>query len=280
MAVLTPNRENSAHWYTLDGNPMHTTTTADGRGERATTIRDAKALRLLPSVTSIAKGIDKPALTKWKMNQVAMASLRTPRKPEESEEYWVKRVLDAAFEQVTDAADLGSKIHGALDDAWDGVPVPAELQSFCHPVLEWQKAKGLRLLEREVVLVNREHGFAGRCDVLFTWDDPTADCCLGILDYKSKKTKPGEKVVAYEDQGMQLAAYAATKWGEAALPRILAANVFISTTEPGRFDVCKFDPKDLVTLWECFKALCLIWRVFNKYDPRPAAVVAAAGAGN
>jgi hypothetical protein len=267
MAILTPNRESGSHWYTLDGRPMHKVPTADGRGERNTTLRDARVHKLLPSVTAIAKGIDKPALSKWKMNQVALAAGRTPRMPEETEDYWVKRVLDAAFEQVSDAAELGSRIHNALDDAWDGTPVPAELQSYCHPVLEWQRAKGLRMLDREVVLVNPAHGFAGRCDVLFSWGDPLSDN-IGILDYKTKKTKPGEKAVAYEDQGMQLAAYAATRWGESALPRVLAANVFISTTEPGRMDVCKHEPQDLVTYWECFKALCLVWRVFNGYDPR------------
>jgi len=276
MAVLTPQRESGAHWYALDGRPMHTVPTSDGHGERNATLRDAKLLKLLPSVTTIAKGIDKPALSKWEMNQVALAAGRTARNPGESEDYWVKRVLDVAFEQVADAAELGRKIHDALDNAWDGVPVPEDIQSYCHPVLDWQKTAGLRVLEREVVLVNPAHGFAGRCDVLFTWGDPAANN-IGILDYKTKKTKPGEKVIAYEDQGMQLAAYAATRWGEAALPRVLAANVFISSTEPGRKDICKHESKDLVTYWECFKALCLVWRVFNGYDPR---VIPAPAPGN
>lgn len=276
MALLTPIRDGGSHWYTTDGRPMHTVPTADGRSDRNTTLRDARTMRLLPSVTAIAKGIDKPALNKWKMNQAALAAVRTPRAEGETDDYWLQRVRDAAFEQVSDAQDRGKEIHDALDQAWDGVPVPAELQTFCHPVLEWQKAKGLVLVSREVVLVNQEEGFAGRCDVLFTWGDP-ATGNMGILDYKTKKTKPGEKVVAYEDQGMQLAAYAATKWGPAALPNVLAADVFISTTEPGRFEVFKHEPKDLCQYWDCFKALCTVWRTFNHYDPRSAFAAAAAG---
>jgi len=277
MAVLTPIREGGAHWYTADGRPMHTVPTADGRNERNTTVRDARAMKLLPSVTAIAKGIAKPALEKWKMNQAALAAVRTARQEGETDEYWLQRVRDAAFEQVADAQDVGKDIHDALDKAWDGVAVPPELQSYCHPVLEWQVSKGLRLVEREVVLVNTDEGFAGRCDVLFTWGDPAAGN-LGILDYKTKKTKPGEKVVAYEDQGMQLAAYAASKWGPASLSRVLAANVFISTTEPGRYEVCKHEPADLLQYWECFKALCTVWRTFNKYDPRHRRAVPGAAA--
>ena len=41
MAVLTKNQINAGHWYTADGEPAHRIATADGAGERVTTIRDA-----------------------------------------------------------------------------------------------------------------------------------------------------------------------------------------------------------------------------------------------
>jgi len=89
---------------------------------------------------------------------------------------------------------------------------------------------------------------------------------LVILDYKTRKTKEGEKVTTYDGQGMQLAAYAVAQWGEAMLDKVTAANVFISTTEPGRMEVCKHE--DLRGEWEAFKAACVLWRKAKGFDPR------------
>jgi hypothetical protein len=50
MAVLTKNKIPSGHWYRTDGMPVHRLPTADGRGERPTTIRDAKRLGLYPTL--------------------------------------------------------------------------------------------------------------------------------------------------------------------------------------------------------------------------------------
>ena len=47
------------HWYTRDGVPVHTQPKADGKGERPTTLRDARKLAFLPSVTTILKVISK-----------------------------------------------------------------------------------------------------------------------------------------------------------------------------------------------------------------------------
>jgi hypothetical protein len=48
--------------------------------------------------------------------------LRTPKTAEESEDYWCNRVRNAAFEQVEQAADLGTMIHGALELAMAANP--------------------------------------------------------------------------------------------------------------------------------------------------------------
>ena len=89
---------------------------------------------------------------------------------------------------------------------------------------------------------------------------------IGILDYKTRKTKPGEKVRAYDDQAMQLAAYGATFWGEQNIGKVVAANIFISTTEAGRMDVVKHT--SLSHDWEAFKLVAALWRYLRCYDPR------------
>ncbi|MCE9615068.1 MAG: PD-(D/E)XK nuclease family protein [Lentisphaerae bacterium] len=262
MAVLTKNQIKAGHWYGADGTPMHRLPTADGGGERVTTIRDAKRLGLYPSVTSILGILAKPGLENWKLNQMALATLRAPKTEAESTAYWCNRVRDAAFEQVDEAADLGTMIHGALELAMDGKPFDPSLAVYVDPVMAWKEKSGISIVERELRLVNREHGFAGTADVFFRYGANG----IGILDYKTRKTEPGKPVGAYENQAMQLAAYAATHWGEAEVGRVLAANVFISTTEPGRVEVVKHP--SIERDWQAFKMTAALWRYIKGYDPR------------
>ena len=264
MAVLSKNKFKAGHWYKADGTPAHRMLTADGSGERVTTIRDARRLGLYPSVTSILGIMAKPGLEKWKLNQVALATLRTPKADEESEEYWCNRVRNAAFEQVEEAADLGTMVHNALDRAMAGDEYDPEFRVYVEPIMEWKSETGILIVERELRLVNETHGFAGTADVLFRYGQNG----IGILDYKTRKTKPGEKVRAYDNQALQLAAYAATYWGEENIGRVLAANVFISTTEAGRMDVVKHE--SLARDWEAFKLITALWRYVKGYDPRHA----------
>jgi hypothetical protein len=264
MAILTKNKVASSHWYREDGTPVHRLPTSDGRGERPTTIRDAKRLGLYPSVTGILGILAKPGLEKWKLDQVALATLRTPKVQEESEDYWCNRVRTAAFEQVEQAADLGTMIHGALEAAMAGEPYAEDLRPYVEPVLAWKQQVGIEIVDRESRLVNKQHGFAGTADVLFRYGQNG----IGILDYKTRKTKPGEEVIAYDNQAMQLAAYGATYWGEENIGRVLAANIFISTTEPGRVVVVKHP--DPTRDWQAFRMVAALWRYKNGYDPRKA----------
>ncbi len=262
MAVLTKSKVPSGHWYRADGTPVHKLPTADGTGERPTTLRDAKRLGLFPSVTGILGILAKPGLEKWKLDQVALACLRTPKTAAESEDYWCGRVRTAAFEQVEEAADLGTMIHGALELAMNGEAYADDLRPYVEPVLKWKAETGIEIIAREVKLVNRQHGFAGTADVLFRYGRSG----IGILDYKTRNTKPGEEVVSYDNQAMQLAAYGATYWGEENTGRLLAANVFISTTEPGRVVVVKHP--DPTRDWQAFKLVAALWRYQKGYDPR------------
>jgi hypothetical protein len=67
----------SGHWYKKDGSPAYTT--IGKTGERATTLRDARKLGLLPSVTTINGMLSKAGLDTWKQQQVLLAALTLPR---------------------------------------------------------------------------------------------------------------------------------------------------------------------------------------------------------
>ena len=67
-------KSESGHWYTKEGEPMYTIVGANGK-ERNTTLRDAKSLALVPSVTTVIGMVAKPALENWKMNQLLNSGL-------------------------------------------------------------------------------------------------------------------------------------------------------------------------------------------------------------
>jgi len=262
LAILSKDITAGGHWYRSDGTPVHTLPSPGGQGRRPTTIDDARRMNLFPSVTSILNILAKPGLETWKLNQVALASLRTPKQMSEPEGYWCRRVRSAAFDQVDRAADLGSAIHEALEQAMDGRPYNDDLKVYVEPVMKWKESTGIDIVEREIQVVNLEHGFAGTADVLFKY----GTCGIGILDYKTRKTKPGVEVSAYDAQAMQLASYSATYWGEENIHRVVGANVFISSTEPGRIEVVKHEK--FGRHWDAFKHLGALWRHLNDYDPR------------
>lgn len=231
---------------------------------RSTTLRDARKLNLFPSVTSILGIFAKPQLDKWKMQQVALAAMRLERTADESDDYFADRIIDEAFDQVEQAADLGSRIHEAIEKHYDGEAVPDDLSIYTKPVFAWQAQKQVNFIEREKVLVNPQHGFAGTMDIACTYGGDG----IGTIDFKTRKTKPDVEVKPYDGQIMQIAAYGATYWGEHNLPRLFGANVYISTTEPGRLEVCTYTPQQLMAEWEVFKMACAIWRHQKNYDPR------------
>jgi hypothetical protein len=260
MAILFKSNAPASHWYALDGSPVHSVPTRNG--ERPTWITDAIRMKLLPSVTNILGVIAKPQLDTWKQKQVAIACIKNPRAEGESDDYYIRRVLEVAKQPTEEAADLGSRIHEALELGTADQPFDETLKVYVEPVIVWLKETGVRIVEREVVLVNPEEGYAGRCDALFRY----GKAGRGVIDFKTRKTEPGKAVTPYDGQGAQLAAYAACYFGAEALPKCLLANVYISTTEPGRMHVCKH--ADPVGEYEFFLHCAAAWRKIKGYDPR------------
>lgn len=252
---------NNSHWYSADGHPCHSQEKKDGTF-RKTHLGDARKLALLPSVTGILNVLAKPGLEHWRGTEYILATLRHPFREGMPDRAWVSEVKEKAMEQVDTAKSLGSLVHDALEMAIVGEPVATDLKMYVDPVLAWVKERNITIAEREEIVVSHEHGYAGKADVFFTWGKNG----LGILDYKTRKTKRGEKIESYDGEAMQLAAYAAAHYGEANLGNVLAANVIISTTEPGRMEIIKHE--DLEDEFEAFKACCTLWRHLKSYDPR------------
>jgi hypothetical protein len=243
------------HWYDIAGNACHTILSAKG-DPRPTTLRDAKKHGWFPSVTTIMKVLASPELDRWKQQQVLLASMTLPRNPDESEENYCSRIMEDAFKQVEEAADLGTSIHKALENHFQGLPYAPEMDVYVAPVKEWALKHRVTFVKHELRLVNQEVGYAGTTDALI-W----ADGLLHVLDYKSRKTKPEYKVTPWSKEPMQIAAYA--KVVEA--PR--GVNLYISTTEPGRIGEAWYDEETINAEYEAFKHVVAYWQHANNYKP-------------
>lgn len=186
----------SSHWYARDGSPAYTLTGKNGK-ERNTTLRDARELGLVPSVTTIIRMAAAPALEKWKRNQVLLAALTLPRMPDESEQDWLKRVEQDWQEQGRAAADRGTAIHGAIEQHYRG-----EIPEF--DLHDWVMAAKYELASLGEQPWNAERSFAfggygGKTDLHSPeW----------VIDVKTKDGNVHEgELSIWDEHAMQLSAY-------------------------------------------------------------------------
>ena len=264
MALLIKSEKSGSHWYTPAGKPCHHVDMADG-SQRATTLRDAKKMNLYPSVTGICSVIDRPGLADWRVRQCVEAAVRMDLDDPVSDKMY-RAVKAQAFSQVDEAANLGSRIHDAIEVFVRTGNLPADkdaLQLYVRPAAEWLSGlQGLDVLDVEKVVVNHDVCVAGRADLLGTFNGRGV-----VIDWKTRKTKEGEKVRSYAGSDMQLAAYGATTFGTEGIDDMLLANVVISTTEPGRIEVLKHT--NPAASWLAFRAAACLWKHLKNYAPTP-----------
>lgn len=233
-------KSESGHWYEKNGTPAYTVI-AKGTGlPRQTTLADARKLGLLPSVTTILRILDKPALTSWKIEQAVLAVLTTPRLAGEADDAFTTRVLSS--ERVQDqeaaaAADLGTTIHDALEKAMNGQQIGEEIAPWVRPAIDALKTYGI-VHSTEKILVG--DGYAGKTDLILE-----TEACYWLFDAKSTKKLPDpKKGGAWSEHRLQAAAYASAfsdhPMTRGAIP-IKTANIYISTAECGKFVICEHE---------------------------------------
>jgi hypothetical protein len=212
-------------------------------------------------VTTVLKVSAKPGLEVWKNEQMLLAALTLPRKPEETEKDFIARIVADSKETGKQAAEVGTRIHESIEAWIEGVrPVEHEeiAKAFeesifnhfkTHPMQPW-------LTERAFA---SPMGFGGKVD-LFCKADEHAPTGI-VLDAKSKDFGPDDKVEAYDEHLMQLSAY---RHG-LGLPHARCANVFCSRTHHGLIKVVEWSEEDLTKGWEMFQALLRFWQLKNNF---------------
>src|SRR6188768_225590 len=128
MKLFSPD---SAHWYQRSGEPMHSVPSLKGES-RPTTLRDARKLDLLPSVTNILGVIAKPELTAWLQEQAVLAALTLPRIAGETEDAFAKRVVEDSLTTRDGAADFGTGFHHGAERVAHTLEVDQQ-----HPAADW-----------------------------------------------------------------------------------------------------------------------------------------------
>jgi hypothetical protein len=253
----------AGHYYCADGSPCFEVPNKSKGGMRPVTIRDCRKLNLLPSVTTVLSDVlVKDDLSDWKLREMAKAAHSNPAKSMEAVEQYQARLEDVAFKQVRDAADIGTNVHKALELYFQDKPYDTKWASYVTPAAKYIRDNEIYFVKQELRLVNHAHGYAGTTDGVFSSPQGT-----GIWDWKTKRTSAAYKIEPWEDHPTQIAAYHMAHFGCIEDGHI-GANAYLSTTEPGRFEVIYYDAATLRAHWEMFQHVLAIWRFRKGYDPR------------
>ena len=248
----------SGHWYRPDGSPAYTITGKNGK-ERNTTVRDARALGLVPSVTTVCGLEAKPQLTRWLVNQAMLAAITLPRADGESDDQFMQRALDDSQQQTRQAANRGTHIHGLIERAMrDGrvEGISQEDAAIVVPVLDWieQTFPGFHWYpERSFA---DPLGFGGKIDLFGTREDSAV-----VIDFKCKsgiqaKAKTADNM-AFDQHITQLAAYA----NGLGFPRARCINLFIDADVPGCIVVKDWTQEESAAGWAAFECLLKLFKI-------------------
>ena len=238
------------HWYDAKtGEPRYTIVGANGQ-ERSTTLRDARKLGLVPSVTTITKIMDKPLLGAWLQKQVLIAALLVTRLTDETDEAWHARIMDEASAKSKAARDKGAAVHGAIERYAQGQSIESDYAVHCASV-EAEMLKSKLVLKEGKSEHSFAHvdGFGGKND----WHNPTV-----VVDFKTKDKIDDAKKLVWDEHVMQLAAYAYGLGIES--PRCM--NVFIGVTD-NRVVVVEHDAVEIARGLRMFKLALDLWKEKN-----------------
>jgi len=253
IIVKEPRASESYHWYTRDGVPQYTVEAKKG-GMRNTTLRDARTMNLVPSVTTILNIAAKPALLAWMQQQVLYAALTLPRRPDEPEKEYIDRIINDSKEQGRSAADAGTDIHASIQGHYEGKTTGkhAEMVAACTQAIDNWVGPRTWISERAFA---HEAGFGGKCDLYSEADGGF------VADIKTKEFTDPDKIGGYDEHLMQLAAYRVGL----GVPNARCANVFVSRNVAGLVVVKEWPLEQLDTGWAMFMHLLSFWQLKNDH---------------
>jgi hypothetical protein len=250
--IIQDKTSGSQHWYTKDGAPAYT---VEGKtGVRNTTLRDARKLGLLPSVTTINGMLSKAGLDTWKQQQVLLAALTLPRSEGESEQEWLARVMQDSKATGREAAERGTAIHAVIEAYFDQVYMP-EKPAYLDEIDSTLKRTFGNQLWLPEKSFGHHLGYGGKCDLMAKPINGKGDGF--VVDFKTKDTNL-DKVDVYFEHEMQLAAYREGL----GVPAARCAIVFVNGTT-NQVKLIEIEEQKLQNGWECFQHLLRVYQIKN-----------------
>jgi len=243
----------SGHWYTTAGEPAYQ---IEGKtGLRNTTLRDAKKLNLLPSVTTVLNCAAKPGLDIWKQQQVLLAALTLPRGEGESDESYCDRVMTDSKAQGKEAMNRGTHMHGILESFFEGVLLES-VPTYCRSAENALTAHfGAKKWISEKAFANVKFGYGGKVD-LYSRSDDLINFPGAVIDFKTTE-KDLDDVAPFFEHFMQLAAYREGL----GMPDASCAVIYVNNEEARLFEISQ---ENLTMAWECFCHLLHFYRIKSK----------------
>ena len=268
--IIVP-RESASHWYFPDGTPLHDVPRADGKGERPTSLRDARKLGLFPSVTNVLGVISNPGLAAWKQEQAILAALTLPRHEDEPLDDFARRVVTDMASEVKSAADRGSAVHAAIEGYAQGgwLPEDKEIARLFEPARQWFDAEVIQVHSVEIAAGNPEWGYAGRVDLVATLRSSGRPTVIDFKTQKVRRDKAGNfKPLLHDTWPLQLEAYRqALICRDKGLADAAIASVVIGSTEPMPVVVKVWDDADKAGFFRAFLAARDLWVWQKNYCP-------------
>jgi len=277
------------HWYKPDGTPCHQVlnlkqTKEQGKDVyRNTSLGDAKKLGLYPSVTGLLPTPD--WVFRWRQNEFMNAVLRErPIGRTETDKTYRARINASAQKEMSKAPDMGTAVHKMIDAWFNGhhTDISCPVMKGCWSGFEqWHKLHCAEMVATEQTFCSPEWGYGGTVDL----EHLNQDQNLCITDYKTKRTKAGTKIVQEINQKRQLVAYSlglgkfeTGLWSDHPLetgPDLeddvqavrgpILGNLYLSTTEPGRWEYLTIDPKEIPELILDVRDLVRLWKRENNF---------------
>lgn len=244
--IIKEKVQENGHWYTKDGTPAYTTT--GKTGERATTLRDARKLGLLPSTTTIIRMLSSAGLDLWKQQQVLLAALTLPRELNEPEQEWLKRVMQDSRATGAEAASRGTAIHAIIESYFEQVYMPEKPPYLEEIDKALEDAFGSQLWLSEKSF-GHPLGFGGKVDLMAKKGF--------VVDFKTKETDL-DKVDVYFEHELQLASYREGL----GMPTARCAIVFVNALT-NQVKLIEIEQDRLQKGWECFEHLLRVYQIKN-----------------
>lgn len=253
MASITTyaSASEGGHWYDEQGRQIAEVPSADGKRLIKPDIRHARKLQLAPGITSIIRCASRPDLELWKQRQAIQSALTLPRRSDETEADWLKRIEQDMQEHARQAAEEGTRIHAALQAWLERGEVVEEHAERVAGMVACLTALSPKPWKSETGCISRL-GYGTKADL----------CAPGwVLDLKTKDDKDLSEVKTYDSHWQQLwatrhALGVKARCGILFASRISTAVRFVEVTD------------DQLSKGEAmFRPLLAYWQAKNNHRP-------------